>query len=157
MPPPSMKVGSFLSLSTAWNAPRALKTPIRCRFSHLNHSRITGFAGFWPLAPWDLGVDAMVFNARLVSTGVRWIRCLIRSWALRVDSLVKGKHVESSAMMDDGGNRSKPMPLEGRLLCGCFGLGVVGVMGSVWSRRDFLWTIIKGNCQTQANQLWRLQ
>jgi hypothetical protein len=34
-----------------------------------------------------------------VRTGGRWIRGLISSWALRVDSLVNERQVESFAMM----------------------------------------------------------
>jgi hypothetical protein len=60
----------------AWNAPRILNAPIRWKFSHLNQSLSTGFAGAQPAqgvpssSAGVRGVDASVLSVVLVRTGV---------------------------------------------------------------------------------------
>lgn len=83
---------SSISRRTAWNAPRALNAPTRCRFSHLKKRRIFGLAGVSCSVSPDngeegsCGVDASVLSVVLVSSGVRWMcgsmrACASSTWA----------------------------------------------------------------------------
>ena len=88
----------------AWNAPRALKAPAFCRFSHLNQKRRTGFAGVRPSHSVPAssasvrGVDAMRSSVALVSTGVLWMKGSISLCAASTDSRVSGRAVDGSAL-----------------------------------------------------------
>lgn len=61
----------------AWNAPRALKAPIRWKFSHLKKNRNCGHAGSWPSngvptkASEVCGVEAIVLRVVQVNNGVQ--------------------------------------------------------------------------------------
>src|SRR5579859_5375752 len=63
---------SSVSRNTALVAPRALKAPTFCKFSHLKCRRLPAIAS----------------STSLVITGVRWILSRIRSWASRIDCMV---------------------------------------------------------------------
>lgn len=118
IPPPATHPSSALSLSTAWKAPRTLNAPTRCRFSHLNHSRMTGRAFFSscfsspsppPASPpprasrspglSPAGVDASRDSVELVSTGVRWTCGRTRLCAAITEARVKGGQVLRSAIV----------------------------------------------------------
>jgi hypothetical protein len=88
---------SSMRRNTAWNAPRTLNAPMRCRFSHLKNSLILGFAGSCPShcvllsASAVCGVDARVERVVFVRMGVRWMWGLMIAWAATTDSRVKGR------------------------------------------------------------------
>ncbi|KIH93075.1 hypothetical protein SPBR_02217 [Sporothrix brasiliensis 5110] len=117
-PPPASHPGSRLSRSTAWNAPRALKAPTRCMFSHLNQMRSVGRAGVAPShgVPCSSsavrGVDTMPSIVRLVKTGVRWTKGRMRLWASTTDARVSGGQVLRSAMADEEGGMEDIVEIE---------------------------------------------
>lgn len=77
---------------------------MRCKFSHLNHRRITGFAGVRPAqrvpsrSSLVRGVDASAVSVRLVRTGVRWTCGLTSSWAATTEARLSGGVVDKSAI-----------------------------------------------------------
>ena len=95
---------SSLNRNRAWNAPRALKAPARCKFSHLKKKLILGCAGVRPSkgvptrAFADCGEDASADSVFDVSTGVRWIWGFITWWADWTEALSKGAVLEMSAI-----------------------------------------------------------
>ena len=61
---------TLLSCNKVFVAPRNLNEPVRWKFSHLKNN----------------SAPANALRLRLVSTGVRWIRERMRSWAFRTSS-----------------------------------------------------------------------
>jgi hypothetical protein len=91
----SSRPRSSISRSTAWNAPRTLKAPIRCRCSPLKKSRTFGLAGSCPShfvlfsASGVCGVDAMLLRVVLVRIGVVWMCGRMSACAASTDARVR--------------------------------------------------------------------